>query len=84
MEFGKKIPDVYYRRREAVYAVVLEKNKKVAIIVQNGKGFLPGDGLEIAEEHHTALKRECMEETGFIFELNQYVGQAEQYFQTRQ
>lgn len=84
MEFGKKIPDVYYRRREAVYAVVIEKNKKVAIIVQNGKGFLPGGGLEVGEEHHTALKRECMEETGFIFKLNQYVGQAEQYFQTRQ
>ncbi|MDM5315982.1 NUDIX domain-containing protein [Fictibacillus sp. b24] len=80
MEFGDKIPDVTYRERDAVYAVVLDEEKKTAIIIQNGKGFLPGGGLKLGEEHITCLKRECIEETGYSFHVSQWVGEAKQYF----
>lgn len=36
MQFGEKMKDVSYRRREAVYAVVADDNKNIAVMVQNG------------------------------------------------
>ncbi|MED1863545.1 NUDIX domain-containing protein [Fictibacillus nanhaiensis] len=84
MRFGEVMEDVIYRMREAVYAVVLDENKNIAVMVQNGKGFLPGGGIETGEDHVVCLKRECIEETGFTFQMEQFVGNAKQYFKTRQ
>lgn len=85
MDFGEVIPRIEYRKRDAVYAVILNADrKKVAIIVQNGKGFLPGGGMEKAEEQQLCLMRECVEETGFQINIESYIGNAKQYFQSRQ
>ncbi|MBH0166479.1 NUDIX domain-containing protein [Fictibacillus sp. 7GRE50] len=84
MQFGERMKDVSYRRREAVYAIVLDENKNIAVMVQNGKGFLPGGGIETGEDHIGCLKRECIEETGYTFQMAQFVGHAKQYFRTRQ
>ncbi|MGM0805352.1 MAG: NUDIX domain-containing protein [Bacillota bacterium] len=84
MQFGEVMEDVIYLKREAVYAIVLDENKNIAVMVQNGKGFLPGGGIETGEDHEVCLKRECIEETGFTFKMAHFVGHAKQYFQTRQ
>lgn len=85
MEFGEVIPGIEYRKRDALYAVILNADrKKVAIMVQNGKGFLPGGGMKKAEEQQLALMRECVEETGFQIITESYIGNAKQYFQSRQ
>jgi 8-oxo-dGTP diphosphatase len=84
LEFGEKLKDVSYRRREAVYAVVIDDHKNIAVIIQNGKGFLPGGGIELGENHNVSLIRECVEETGFTFQMNHFLGNAKQYFKTRQ
>lgn len=84
MEFGQIIPGITYRKREAVYAVVLDNRKeKAAIILQNGKGFLPGGGVKGTESHEVCLKRECMEETGFLLNIEQFIGNSQHYFQTQ-
>jgi 8-oxo-dGTP diphosphatase len=49
MEFGERLPDICYRKRDAVYAVIFNENKKIAIIIHNDQGFLPGGGLEKGE-----------------------------------
>ncbi len=84
MQFGEKINGVAYRERDAVYAIVLDGEKKIAIIVQNRKGFLPGGGLKVGEKHIACLKRECIEETGYSFnpDPDQYIGEAQQYFKS--
>lgn len=85
MEFGEVIPGIEYRQRDAVYAVILNADRKeVAIMVQNGKGFLPGGGMEKAEQQQLCLMRECVEETGFQINIESYIGNAKQYFQSRQ
>jgi 8-oxo-dGTP diphosphatase len=85
MDFGEVIPGIEYRERDAVYAVILNADrKKVAIMVQNGKGFLPGGGMEKAEEQQVCLLRECVEETGFQINIESYIGNTKQYFQSRQ
>ncbi|OOE10461.1 NUDIX domain-containing protein, partial [Fictibacillus arsenicus] len=85
MDFGEVIPGIEYRKRDAVYAVILNADrKKVAIIEQNGKGFLPGGGMEKAEEQQLSLMRECVEETGFQINIESYIGNAKQYFQSSQ
>jgi 8-oxo-dGTP diphosphatase len=85
MDFGEVIPGIDYRKRDAVYAVILDvEEEKVAIMVQNGKGFLPGGGKKDLEENESCLMRECIEETGFYIKIERYVGNAKQYFQSRQ
>lgn len=84
MQFGEKMKDVRYRRREAVYAVVADKSKNIAVMVQNGKGFLPGGGIETGENQIVCLKREIIEETGYTFKMGNFLGNAKQYFRTRQ
>jgi 8-oxo-dGTP diphosphatase len=84
LDFGEKKKNVSYRRREAVYAVVIDENKNIAIMVQNEKGFLPGGGIETGEDHEVCLKRECIEETGYTFKMEHFLGHAKQYFRTRQ
>lgn len=85
MDFGEVIPGIEYRRRDAVYAVILNADRKKAVImVQNGKGFLPGGGMKKTEEQLSCLMRECVEETGFQINIERYIGNAKQYFQSRQ
>ncbi|MGA4719510.1 NUDIX domain-containing protein [Fictibacillus nanhaiensis] len=84
MQFGEVMKDVTYRKRESVYAIVWDENKNIAVMIQNGKAFLPGGGIETGEDHEVCLKRECIEETGFTFQMEQFVGHAKQYFQTSQ
>jgi 8-oxo-dGTP diphosphatase len=85
MEFGTRIQAVSYRKRDAVYAVIMDKsNMKVAVMIQNGKGFLPGGGVNSSEDHVHCLKRECIEETGYTLKIGHFIGNAIQYFQSRQ
>jgi 8-oxo-dGTP diphosphatase len=82
MEFGEVKPGVAYRTRNAVYAVIFDNMKdKVAIMVQNGKGFLPGGGMKDSENKPYCLMRECIEETGFSLNIEHYIGHVQQYFQ---
>ncbi|WNB93610.1 NUDIX domain-containing protein [Bacillus sp. NEB1478] len=85
MEFGEKNPGTFYRNRKAVYAVVLDKQtSKLAVMIHNDKGFLPGGGLNEHESHMECLKRECIEETGYTLNIENLIGNAKQYFQSRQ
>lgn len=84
MEFGEVLPGAVYRKRDAVYAVIWDgKKEKAAVMVQNGKGFLPGGGMKGSEEKQICLMRECIEETGFLLNVDYFIGNAKQYFLTR-
>ena len=83
--FGEKKESVQYVNRYGVYAVIPDAKKEKIILVQapNGAWFLPGGEIEEGENHRTALERELIEELGFTAEIEQYYGQADEYFYSR-
>ena len=83
--FGEKKANTDYVTRYGVYAVIPDAKKEKIILVQapNGAWFLPGGEIEEGENHRTALERELIEELGFTAEIEQYYGQADEYFYSR-
>jgi 8-oxo-dGTP pyrophosphatase MutT (NUDIX family) len=52
--------------REAVRGIALDKNLILMIHTKNQDYKFPGGGIEAGENHLTALKREFIEETGYL------------------
>lgn len=65
-----------YPLREAVRAVVVDDQNKIAILHVSRDGYykLPGGGVDDGEDHMTALKRECLEEIGCNVEVTGEIG----------
>ncbi|SDC55560.1 NUDIX hydrolase [Shouchella lonarensis] len=79
--FGEQRPDLNYRKRQGVYAVVIDAETKKCMTVQTERGhFLPGGGIEAGESLQDCLKREMLEETGYEVEAGTFIGKAQQYF----
>ena len=76
--FGEKEKGINYIKREAVYGLV-SKDKKVLAISSKKRLFLPGGGIEHGESHFECLKREFLEETGYMIEIDAYLGCAKSY-----
>ena len=70
-----------YPIREAVRAVVLDKESRIALLyVSKNKYYkLPGGGIESSESHLEALKRECREEIGCDVEVMGELGMIVEY-----
>lgn len=70
-----------WRLRGAVRAVVLDKAKKIALlnVAKHNYHKLPGGGIEAGEDEITALKRECLEETGCQIEVSSEIGSILEY-----
>ncbi|WP_071130810.1 NUDIX hydrolase [Enterococcus timonensis] len=79
--FGEKTASVY-QTRIGVYVVIYNEEKKEIILVQapNGAYFLPGGEIEKGETQALALKRELLEELGFVVDNPAYLGVADEYF----
>lgn len=61
--------------REAVRGVVFHHGKLLMINDISNTVKFPGGGIEINEDHYTALKREIAEETGYInFRIIRLIG----------
>jgi 8-oxo-dGTP diphosphatase len=85
MYFGEIKPGIHYKNRKASYAVILDKkSEKVAVMIHNNNGFLPGGGVKPQETTVESAERECMEETGYALNIDMDLGNAKQYFRTRQ
>lgn len=84
MVFGEKISGCEYGIRNAVYAVIMDSKRSEVLIVRDSKGgyFLPGGGIENGENHQECLKREVLEEIGREICIENYIGEAEMYFNT--
>lgn len=82
--FGEIIKEKEYRSRQAVYGIIFNDTKGEVLTVQTPNGYylLPGGGIKGGEIHHTCLKREILEGTGFKIEVIGFVGRAKQYFYT--
>lgn len=75
--FGIK-ENVEYFDREGAYLISIQNNK--AGIIQTPKGyFFLGGGLENGESHIACIKRECIEEAGYLSLVKDKVCSAETY-----
>ena len=72
---------VKFEVREAVRAIVYDKNGNIAILNVSKQHYhkLPGGGVEKGEDLHIALKRECQEELGCDIEIIGEVGEIIEY-----
>lgn len=65
------VDDLYFR--PSVYAVVIKDNKALMIKFGELGYYLIGGGVELGEEHKSALRREFLEETGYDIEIKDLI-----------
>lgn len=75
----EKVPQneiLTYPLREAVRAVVVDKESNIALLHVKKDHYykLPGGGIEDDEDHESALRRECLEEIGSEIEVINEIG----------
>ena len=75
--FGTK-ENATYQDREGAYIIPIKDNKIGVIKTPKGY-FLLGGGIDEGESHEEALKRECLEEAGYIANIGQKLCSAEAY-----
>lgn len=74
VRIGKKIENLKYTKRFAVYTII-ERNedKKIAIATEGKTYFFLGGGIESGETEMEALTRELKEESGYCIKNIQYL-----------
>jgi len=80
LEFGKRDPEVEYRRRPGVYAVILNGEGKFAAVGWRNTFLLPGGGIDPGESPEEALTREVREECAHEVVIEKLLGSGVQYF----
>ena len=75
--FGTK-ENYEYLDREGAYFIPVSNNKIAVIKTPKGYFFL-GGGLENGESHFECIKRECLEESGYLPKIIGQVCSAEEY-----
>jgi 8-oxo-dGTP pyrophosphatase MutT (NUDIX family) len=70
-----------YRTRQAVRAVVLDGENRIALLFVAKENYykIPGGGIEEGEDKMVALQRECKEEIGCEIEVLNEIGSIVQY-----
>ena len=81
--FGEYNPKIEYRERLGCYAVIINEKWQGCVVKTPGGYFLPGGGIESGEDDEQCLRRECIEEIGYDITLNDYIGEAAVYTETR-
>jgi 8-oxo-dGTP diphosphatase len=77
--FGKPDPNVQYENRPSVYALLFDKDRKLAVIETSHGRFLPGGGVDPNETDKQALFRELKEEMGWRLLDMEFFADANQY-----
>src|SRR5262249_7212880 len=78
--FGAQVEGHTYHSRRAVYAVIPDREGRVAAVRYRGHLFLPGGGIEGGETPEQALMREVAEEYAQRLQIVEKLGEALQYF----
>jgi 8-oxo-dGTP diphosphatase len=82
--FGVADRHTRYQERGGAYAVILDEERRAAVVHARRGLFLPGGGIEAGESPTEALHRESLEECGRPLEIQSEIGQAIQYCQAEE
>ncbi|MCF6094748.1 NUDIX domain-containing protein [Microaerobacter geothermalis] len=64
--------------------VLAQMNKRLIVVKTSTGYFLPGGGIEENETHEECLKREFLEELGYVIKIIEFIGRAKRYFYSTQ
>ena len=78
-QFGIKNPDVNYIDRPSSYAVIIDHQNRILVVLFRSKYFLPGGGIEGGESSEETIHRELSEEVGLKVKINSKIGTAGEY-----
>jgi len=78
-QFGSPTPNATYIPRPAAHAIIFKSDRRVAVVIHNGKRFPPGGGIDPGESVIDALHREMREETGWTIRVGPEVCRANEY-----
>lgn len=79
--FGKKIEGTEYFTRPGAYLICIKNGHAATVRIPKGY-FLIGGGIEGNETHKECIIRECLEETGYDIEVENFICTTEAYFLT--
>ena len=74
-----KEKDINYTKRKGAYVIIKKDNDKIVIAKEENKYFFIGGGIEAEETEEEALKREVLEETGYILKNIEYFDTVKSY-----
>jgi 8-oxo-dGTP diphosphatase len=77
--FGERLSDRDYVPRPGAYALIADRGGRIAIVLSNGRCYLPGGGVEPGESLDEALRREVREECGLRIDRLTPLGTADEY-----
>ncbi|WP_207696126.1 8-oxo-dGTP diphosphatase [Enterococcus sp. DIV0212c] len=79
--FGQRNYELTYSCRTGSYGIITNQSGDY-LVVQSSDGnlFLVGGKIEEGEDPITALEREAIEETGFVLQVNEFIGKAEKHW----
>lgn len=82
LQFGRADPGVDYRRRHAVFGILVRDGRIATVRVTRDVPYhdLPGGAVETGESEEQALVREFREETGLTIRPLERLLEAGQYF----
>ncbi len=78
-EFGERLPHVTYVTRPSAYALVLDPDQRLAVVLADLGPFLPGGGIDPGESAEDAVRRETREECARDVEPLRPLGAAIEY-----
>lgn len=64
--FGERVEGYPYIVRPSAYALIMNADGDIAIVLTPRGGSLPGGGIDAGEDESAAVAREAREECGFI------------------
>jgi 8-oxo-dGTP pyrophosphatase MutT (NUDIX family) len=78
--FGSREPGVEYMERRAAYAVIIDGERRVAMVLDRQRYFLPGGGAWAGETPEQTVAREVEEELARGVCLTRRLGDALQFY----
>lgn len=78
--FGAPQPGVEYRDRPGAYGITFDGGGRAAVVYCQRKGcFLLGGGIERGESEEECIRREALEETGYVVTVGEKVCVGEEF-----
>lgn len=78
--FGTPQPGVEYRDRPGAYGIAFDNVGRAAVVYCQRKGcFLLGGGIERGESEEECIRREALEETGYVVSVGEKVCVGEEF-----
>ena len=78
-QFGAPLPGRDHKPRPGAYGIVVDARRRLLVVEEFGRLYLPGGGIDPGETPEQALHREFAEETGYTVTIEALIGEAREF-----